>query len=72
MTLDEKIKKLSKFFRTRDLSFIELSGEDYSISLSTWKYVEGETIEQVVNNFFDEFGEVIREWEKEQEDEDDL
>lgn len=68
MTLEDKLKKLSDFFRVDNLSFIEFDGKGFSISLSTWKYSVGDTVEEVVNTFLDEFSQEIREWEREQED----
>ena len=68
-SIDEKIRRLSKIFNKKDLSFINFCDSGYSIYLDDNKCSYGRTIQDVVNEFFDDYKIEIESLEKEQENE---
>lgn len=68
-SIDEKIRRLSKIFNKKDLSFINFCDSGYSIYLDDNKCSYGRTIQDVINELFNDYKAEIEVLEKELENE---
>ena len=68
-SIDEKIKRLCKIFDKKDLSFINFCDSGYSIYLDDNKCSYGRTIQDVINELFNDYKAEIEVLEKELENE---